>query len=111
MRNNNKHLDPDVASAATLPSEAIRRFRKAATKTADYTFSEENGNEHQSKVDHPGSLSRRSFGFSRAPLQNLRVGIPAMLRSRHHRFIHQSAARKLLILERPPSAAPRQNTS
>jgi hypothetical protein len=98
MRNRNKHLDPDVTSAATLPSEAIRRFRKAATKTVDHTFPEENGNEHQSKVDHPGSLSRRGFGISRTPLQAMRVGIPPTLRSRHHRFIHQPGAWKLLNL-------------
>jgi hypothetical protein len=82
----------------TLPAGAIRRFRKAATKTADRTFPEEHGNEHQSKVDRPGSLSRRSFGVSRTPLQTMRAGISATLRSRHHRFIHQSVAGKLLNL-------------
>jgi hypothetical protein len=98
MCNSNKRLDPDVTSAATLPSVALRRFRKAATKAADHTFPEENGNEHESKVHRPGSFSRRSFGISRTPLQVLRVGIPATLPGRHHRFIQQPGAGKLLNL-------------
>jgi len=89
MFSSNKHLDPDVASAATLPSEAITRFRKAATKTADYTFSEENGNEHQSKMVSAGSSSHGSRRVSRTSLQAL-PGIPTPLHS--HRFASVAAA-------------------
>jgi hypothetical protein len=63
MRNRNKHLDPDVTSAATLPSEAIRRFRKAATKPSTIRFQRRTAMSIKAKWIILGVLAAVALGF------------------------------------------------
>ena len=104
MRSRNKHLDPDATSAATLPprkrSDAVSRFPRAATKAAEHTFSEENGNEHQSKMVSARSSNHSSRRVSRTSLQAL-PGIPTPLHRHRHASVAAAFRGGRLLLRRP----------